>query len=103
MDSLTAEQQAVIAQKREDAIEEAKNAYDKLDTNGDGHIDRDELKAHATAAGAKLTGGSSDADIDTFFQTFDANNDGVVSREQWLAFFGTLFDAFIKQGLSNAK
>ena len=100
MQNLTQEQQAVIAQKREEAIAEARQAYEKLDTNGDGHIDRDELKAHATAAGAKLTGGQSDADIDTFFATFDANNDGVVSKEEWLTFFGNLFDEVIKKGLS---
>ena len=57
MENLTEEQRNIIAQKRAEAIAEAKAAYEKLDTNGDGHIDRDELKAHATAAGAKLTGG----------------------------------------------
>ena len=55
MENLTEEQRNIIAQKRAEAIAEAKAAYEKLDTNGDGHIDRDELKAHATAAGAKLT------------------------------------------------
>ena len=100
MEGLTEEQRQIIAAKRAEAIAEARAAYEKLDTNGDGHIDRDELKAHATAAGAKLTGGQSDADIDTFFQTFDANNDGVVSKEEWLTFFGNLFDEVIKKGIN---
>ena len=100
MEGLTEEQRQIIAAKRAEAIAEARAAYEKLDTNGDGHIDRDELKAHATAAGAKLTGGQSDADIDTFFQTFDANNDGVVSKEEWLNFFGNLFDEVIKKGIA---
>ena len=100
MEGLTEEQRQIIAAKRAEAIAEARAAYEKLDTNGDGHIDRDELKAHATAAGAKLTGGQSDADIDTFFQTFDANNDGVVSKEEWLTFFGNLFDEVIKKGIA---
>ena len=100
MEGLTEEQLAVIQLKREEAIAEAKAAYEKLDTNGDGHIDREELKAHATRAGAELTkGNQSDADIDSFFATFDANNDGVVSKEEWLAFFGNLFDEVIKKGL----
>ena len=100
MEGLTEEQRQIIAAKRAEAIAEARAAYEKLDTNGDGHIDRDELKAHATAAGAKLTNGQSDADIDTFFQTFDANNDGVVSKEEWLNFFGNLFDEVIKKGIA---
>ena len=51
MDQLSAEQKAVIAQKREEAIAEARIAYESLDTNGDGHIDKDELKAHAAKTG----------------------------------------------------
>ena len=100
MDNLTEEQKEVIAQKRAEAIEEAQTAYDKLDTNGDGHIDRDELIAHAKAAGAKLGAGGSDQDVDQFFQTFDSNQDGVVSKEEWLDFFGKLFDDVIQKGLS---
>ena len=100
MDQLTAEQTELIAAKRLEAIKEAEEAYDKLDTNGDGHIDRDELKAHAAAAGAKL--GTADADVDAFFSTFDANNDGVVSREEWLGFFGKLFDEVIRKGLGSS-
>ena len=64
MDTLTDEQRQVIDKKRAEAIQEAEEAYNKLDTNGDGHIDRDELVAHAKAAGAKLGAGGSDQDVD---------------------------------------
>ena len=40
-----------------------------------------------------------EADIEAFFATFDENNDGVVSLEEWLNFFGKLFDSVIAAGL----
>ena len=101
MDALTEEQKTEIATKRAEALKQAEDGYAKLDTNGDGVIDRDELKAMAKEAGQNLTGGQMEAKIDEFLNTFDANNDGVVSKQEWLDFFGNLFDAVISQGLSS--
>ena len=101
MDALTQEQKDEIATKRAEALKQAEDGYAKLDTNGDGVIDRDELKAMAKEAGQNLTGGQMEAKIDEFLNTFDSNNDGVVSKQEWLDFFGNLFDAVIAQGLSS--
>ena len=101
MDALTQEQKDEIATKRAEALKQAEDGYSKLDTNGDGVIDRDELKAMAKEAGQSLTGGQMEAKIDEFLSTFDQNNDGVVSKQEWLDFFGNLFDAVIAQGLSS--
>ena len=104
MDNLTPEQEQVIASKRAEAIAEAGAAYDKLDINGDGNIDREELRAHARDAAGGLPGvpgGAGEEQIDLFFATFDADGNGLVSREEWLTFFGTLFDAVIRKGLED--
>ena len=84
--NLTPEQRQVVDAKKAEALAEAATAYEKLDINGDGNIDRDELKAHAAQAGAAfggLTGGNganAEEEIAAFFSTFDADGNGLVSK-----------------------
>ena len=37
--------------------------------------------------------------IKELFATFDANKDGVISKEEWVTFFGDVFDKVLTEGL----
>ena len=54
-------------------------------------------------AGTGLPEDVSQAKIDEFFAQFDENNDGKIQRQEWIDFFGRLFDAVIAQGLDGAQ
>ena len=84
------EQAAQIDQIKADTLRQVGEEYDKLDTNGDGNVDRNELIEIARAKGEQHN--VSAENLDSFFNTFDANNDGKVSRQEWLDFFARMFD-----------
>ena len=42
-----------------------------------------------------------EAKIKEFLDSFDADGDGKIQKEEWLAFFGNLFDSVIAAGLSQ--
>ena len=88
--SLSEEQTAEVARIRGETLTQVGEEYDKLDSNGDGNVDRDELIAVARAQGQGKN--VPEEDLNTFFTTFDANGDGKVSRQEWLDFFGRMFD-----------
>ena len=45
--------------------------------------------------------GGSEAEINQFISTFDTDGDGKVSKDEWLTFFGNMFDNVIAQGLTQ--
>ena len=89
-----------IAAARNEALQTAREAFQKLDLNGDGNVDKDELRQIAMQADLSAAGGDIDAEqreakIQDFFTTFDANGDGKVQLSEWLDFFGNLFDSVV--------
>jgi len=66
-------------------LEEYKAAFQKLDTDGSGYLERDEIEALL----ADVYEGEPPAfEINTFVQFFDSNNDGRVSWEEFERGFG---------------
>lgn len=53
--------------------------FQSIDKNGDGKLDKSELQAAFKQAGLLV----SSRKLDQFFDQVDANNDGVVSFEEW--------------------
>jgi hypothetical protein len=83
-----------------------KRLFQKIDTNGDGVISKEEWAAHrqqrqksaaallqvqeqAGARGQSGPSGPRQANPGATFRALDTNKDGTVSREEWAASFGT--------------
>ena len=96
---------ATVAAAREEALRTAEEAFAKLDLNGDGNVDKEELRKIAADSsvnfGGEMDVAAREAKIDEFFATFDANGDGKVQKQEWLDFFGGLFDAVVQQAMDG--
>ena len=92
---------AEVARIRAETLESVAKEYDQLDLNGDGNVDREELKAVAARSGGDA--GVDSETLDGFFAQFDANGDGKVSKDEWLAFFGNMFDQAMAPIIAAAK
>ena len=68
------------------------DVFNKLDVNGDGSVDKNELK-QGCAAG--IVDGTDDAKVREFFATLDANGDQRVTRAEFMTFYETLIDQMI--------
>ena len=102
--SLSDADQASIALARTAALAQAEVAFGKLDINGDGEVDRNEIMQLAEQGQGLPDGASAEAKeakIKEFLDSFDADGDGKIQKEEWLAFFGNLFDSVIAAGLSQ--
>ena len=102
--NLSAQDQEQIATARAAALAQAEEAFNKLDANGDGEVDRTEICA---LAGAGLP---ENCDTDTkekkiqeFLSSFDTDGDGKIQKAEWLSFFGQLFDSVIQAGLGGSQ
>ena len=95
-----------IATARAQALDTAREAFAKLDIDGNGQVEKDELRQFSMQA--EIGGGAIDADdrekkIAEFFATFDTDGDGKVSLDEWLNFFGHLFDTVVQQTLAGQE
>lgn len=80
-------------------LEEYKAAFQRLDTDGSGYLERDEIEALL----ADVYEGKPPAfEINTFLQFFDSNNDGRVSWEEFENGFGVVAKAG-EAAMSNNK
>ena len=103
MEGLDESQKQAIAAAKEQALSTALEAFKKLDINGDGEVDRSEIMALARSGQGLPGGASSEEKINQFFETFDDNGDGKIQQQEWLDFFGNLFDSVISSGLEGAQ
>ena len=106
MEGLSAEDQANIATARAAALATAEEAFNKLDLDGNGEVDRSEVQQLASQ-GVGLPDNADpaarEAKINEFFASFDADGDGKIQKSEWLNFFGSLFDSVIEQGLASGS
>merc|ERR1719483_244231 len=61
--------------------EKAAEAFKKIDINGDGLISKDEMRSASLSNGAKLNA----VEVDSIFSLGDANGDGEIDMEEFLA------------------
>ena len=105
VDALNDEQKKVIDDARVEALKNAEAEFAKLDKNGDGTVEKDELVAYAktqASSGEKLTEAQkaeAEAQIDAMIAQFDSNADGKVQKQEWLDFFTKVFDDAIVKSL----
>ena len=86
MDNLTEEQKTIIAEQRQRASEQSAAIFSTLDTNGDGRLERAELVRAATSTPGALPSAATEAEVLEFMSTYDTNNDGVVTLQEWKDF-----------------
>jgi len=55
------------------------NLFQKIDRDQSGHLDKNELQSAFTRAGLAVPTDK----LDRFFQDVDANQDGVISFDEW--------------------
>ena len=102
MASLSDADKANIAQAREAALAQAEEAFKKLDLDGNGEVDREEIMKLAEQGQGLPDGASAEAKeakIKEFLDSFDQDGDGKIQKSEWLMFFGNLFDSVIAAGL----
>ena len=98
--NLSQADQEQIAQARAAALQQAEEAFGKLDINGDGEVDRGEIMQLAgEGLPANCDNATKEAKIKEFLDSFDQDGDGKIQKSEWLAFFGNLFDSVIQAGL----
>ena len=85
---------ASASEQRQAALQEAMAAFKDFDVDGDGSISRQEVEKYVFQVfGSTLPAEAVKAQVDEFFTTFDANQDGKIQVDEWMSFFGKLYDA----------
>ena len=104
VENLNEDQRAAIATARQQALATATEAFTQVDTDGSGFIEKNEIAQLLAKEGLGANAGEQEkeAKLKEFFETFDANNDGKVSKDEWLTFFGNFFDSVIAKSLQNS-
>ena len=94
---------------RERAKLKAEQAFDQLDTNKDGHLDKNEIieltMKHLPGVAAEDTSedqSKRESKILEFFSIFDENRDGRIQKDEWMNFFAKLFDKIIDEELRQS-
>lgn len=91
-----------LAESRLEALEKAGKAFDRIDINRNGEIERQEVSQMAKqglgglSRFAHLDDVTREAKVDKFIQDFDSNHDGKIQRSEWLEFYGKLFDSVVE-------
>lgn len=86
------------------ALQQAEEAFNKLDLNGDGEVSKAELEHIAKETAPETTDPNArEESIRQFFTTFDANEDGKVQKSEWLSFFEKVFDHAFESTIRAAE
>ena len=65
---------------------QAELAFKKLDNNGDGRLDKNEIRSHLRGLGGSNMH-DREAILKRFFETCDANGDGKIDLDEWLVLY----------------
>ena len=91
------------------ALENAEEAFKRLDRNGNGFIDkndlrhiRQEMNSDPTTNEANIEA-FNEANIEALMQTCGNRSDGTIQLSDWLDFFGGLFDSMIPQDFLDSS
>ena len=91
---------ASVGVARAEALRDAEIAFVNLDTDGNGTISVSEAeRLIKDSSSIDDTDDSIQTKIEAFFSSFDKNRDNVISKQEWLDFYGRLFDNIIEDGL----
>ena len=69
--------------KRQDSTQLAETLFSKLDTSGQGYIQKADLQSAFDKIASTSSAGSSTSAVDTLFSQFDGNNDGKVTKQEF--------------------
>ena len=82
----------MAAEAKDEFMAQINAMFDKMDTNGDGKIDKEEFKAAMEADGGPSVPEDAQAEFANFLQECDTDADGKVSRAEFLTFFENMFN-----------
>ena len=102
--NLSESDQQAIATARAAALQQAEEAFAKLDLDGNGEVDRNEimqLASQGMGLPEQANEAAKEAKIKEFLDSFDTDGDGKIQKSEWLNFFGQLFDSVIAAGLNS--
>ena len=90
--SMSPEELEAYNNERAAVMQGSEEGFAKIDTNSDGILDRDELRSLAKQGLPNQSSEQIEASCNKYFAMWDANHDGKVSKEEWLQFYGDMFD-----------
>lgn len=87
--------------ERAEALRDATIAFESIDVNKNGNIDYKEAEKLLKTSSSldSLATGKIEKKFDAFFKSFDEDGDAKISKNEWLNFYGKLFDQIIENGL----
>ena len=89
---------------RAEALRDAEIAFVNVDANGDGSISFSEAeRLIKDSSSISETDDSTKTKVEAFFRSFDVDRDNSISKNEWLDFYGRLFDNIIEDGLRVSR
>lgn len=95
----TAAWQNLSAQQRPDPAEMAGKLFARLDTNGQGYLQKSDLLAAFDKLPTQST--SATANVDSLFSALDADSDGKVTKQEFSDTLGQVLDQLQNQAMSS--
>lgn len=87
---------------RAEALQSATLAFEELDVNGKGNLNFHEAEKliKKISSSDNLTGNHKDK-VDAFFKSFDEESNKIISKNEWLSFYGKLLDSVTENRFSD--
>ena len=105
MDSLSAEERARIAEARALNMAACLEKFNLLDIDGSGSVSKAEISKLANdgiGIPEAVDPETREQKINELISRFDADGDGNISKDEWLNFFGSLYDALVEEAMRRA-
>ena len=88
---------------RAEALQNATLAFEELDVNGQGNLkyhEAEKLIRKISSSDSSLIGKHEDK-VDAFQKSFDEESNQIISKNEWLSFYGKLFDSVTENRFSD--